>query len=241
MNRAGGDFPTTPPSAVYGVHSVDPALRSRSIQVLARMYWKPIYKYVRLRWRKDPAEAEEITQEFFLRTIDKETFRGYEPRRARFRTFVRVCVDRLVVDLGRHGQAKKRGGGVKLLQLDFKLAEDELGEEASTLPDPEQVFEVEWVRNLLEVAVESLRAACQRQGKEVHFRVFELFHLKDESERPSYAEIAEQLGISVRDVNNRLTYARREFRAAVLDALRESTGSQEEMQEEARFVLGVNF
>ncbi|WP_394829877.1 RNA polymerase sigma factor [Pendulispora albinea] len=236
-----GDFPTTPGSAVFGARSVDPVERARSLRVLSRMYWKPIYKYVRLRWRKMPGDAEEITQEFFLRSIDKNTFLGYESGRARFRTFVRVCVDRLVVDLGRQSLAKKRGGGARFLQLDFKAAEEELEEHESPLPDPEKLFELEWVKNLLELAVLGLRESCGRAGKDVHFRAFELFHLSDEPDRLSYADVAAKLGISVRDVNNRLTYARREFRAAVLEALRDSTTSEQEMLEEARVVLGVGF
>ncbi|HWL86696.1 MAG TPA: sigma-70 family RNA polymerase sigma factor [Polyangiaceae bacterium] len=240
--RSGGDaFPVTPASAVIGVRSTNPVERARSHTVLAKRYWKATYKYIRLRWSKPAATAEEITQEFFLRALDKNTFLGYDARQARFRTFVRVCIDRFVVDQERHTQAKKRGGGTFFLQLDFKSAEDELGSEVLGVVDPEALFETEWVKSLLESAVGTLHAVCIREKKEQHFRAFELFHLSEDSERPSYEDIAQELGISVRDVNNRLTYARREFRAAVLEALRECTGSEQEMQDEARVVLGIDF
>jgi len=243
VNRreTGRAFPNTPPSAVFGVRSTDAAQRSRSLNVLAARYWKATYKYIRLRWNKEPAAAEEITQEFFLRAVDKNTFVGYDPRQARFRTFLRVCVDRFVVDVERHQHAKKRGGGVLIAQRDFKTAEEELEVDDADTVDPEALFEAAWVRSLLDASVESFRAASKRKGKTEHFQVFELFHLRDEGERLTYEEIAAELGISVGDVNNRLAYARREFRAAVLEALRECTGSEQEMQDEARVVLGVRF
>ncbi|WP_394830357.1 sigma-70 family RNA polymerase sigma factor [Pendulispora rubella] len=239
----GENFPHTPPSAVLGVRDTDPVKRERSFVVLAQRYWKPIYKYIRLRWRTTAIDAEEFTQEFFLRAMEKNVFAGFDPQRARFRTFVRVCADRFVASYQRHRHAKKRGGGMAFVSFDFGAAEIELGaerEDALTI-DAEALFEAEWVKSLLQSAVAWLREDCVRKGKGVHFRAFELFHLTEESERPSYEAIAEQLGISLGDVNNRLVYARRHFRAAILMALRECTASEEEMNDEARIVLGASF
>jgi len=219
------------------VQSTDPVERCRSLKVLATRYWKAIYKYVRLRWRKEPLEAEEITQEFFLRAVDKNALGGYDARQARFRTFVRVRVDGLVIDWQRHHRAKKRGGGASIHPLDFTNAEEELSDEASGIVDPEELFRAEWVKSLLQAALQSLRAKCKCEAKGEHFRAFELFHLREHS----YDAIATELGISVRDVDNRLAYARREFRGAVLEALRECTGSEQEMHEEAQSVLGLRF
>ncbi|WP_394829114.1 hypothetical protein [Pendulispora albinea] len=69
-------FPVTPRSTVVGVGSENPIERARSLTVLARIYWRPIYEYVRCRWRKPPIAAEEISQEFFLRALERDTFRG---------------------------------------------------------------------------------------------------------------------------------------------------------------------
>lgn len=234
-SRRSDDFPTTQRSALFGLKSGDAMEKARSIDRVATAYWKPLYKYVRLRWKKTPPEAEELTQSFFLHAIDRRTFNAYEPAQARFRTFLRVCVDRFVVDAARHDAARKRGGGARL--FDFQTAENELASESRTASDPEKLFEVEWVRSIFESAVESLRVSCKDKGKEVHFRVFELLQLSDQ--RLSYAAVAAELGISVTDVTNRLSYARREFRAIVLDVLREVTASEQELRDEARAVLGL--
>lgn len=201
--RAGKTFPRTP-----------------SFRTVARTYWKPTYEYVRLRWHKAPVDAEEITQEFFLHALERSAFAGYDARRARFGTFLRACVDRFVVDVARYERAKKRGGEALFLPLDVNSAELELETGGKDIVDPEVLLEREWVKSLLEVAADAFRAVCKRKGKVEHFRVFELIHLSDTGEAPSYAQVANQLRISVRDVENRLVYARREFRAEVLNVCR---------------------
>src|SRR5258706_2606163 len=92
----GGGFPSTATSLVIGALADDAELRRTSGERLARAYDKPIYKYIRLRWRKSEDEARELTQSFFARCLEKDTFASYDRARARFRTFVRVCVDNFV-------------------------------------------------------------------------------------------------------------------------------------------------
>jgi DNA-directed RNA polymerase specialized sigma24 family protein len=235
----GGGFPTTRHSALFGLKSPHEAERVRSLELVAGTYWRPVYKYVRLRWHKAPAEAEEATQAFFLRSVEKGTFAAYDPSKARFRTFLRVCLDRFLVDLERQGRSKGRDAPVLPLRLDFGTAEGELGASSPT-EDPDKLFEAEWVRSLLGTAVERLRARCTERGKLVHFRAFERFHLEPSGDStPSYAELGAELGLSVFDVTNRLSYVRREFRAIVLELLGELTGSEQELRDEARAVLGV--
>jgi RNA polymerase sigma factor (sigma-70 family) len=241
MTRVHGrsDFPTTRHSAIVALRSGDAAARSRSLDRLVMTYWRPVYTYLRLRWRRTAHEAEEITQEFFLRTIDRDVFSGYDERRSRFRTFVRVCLDRLVLDLDRRERTWKRGRG-QSLSLDFAAAERELACVRST-DDPERLFEAEWLRGLVGTAIETLRVACVQKGKQVHFQVFERIHLgAGGGDRPSYAELAGELGISLADVTNRLSYARRELRAILLAALRECSATEQELHDEAARLLGVH-
>jgi RNA polymerase sigma factor (sigma-70 family) len=237
--RKGERFPTTRHSIPFGLRSDDSTAKARSLDRLIKAYWSPVYKYLRRKWRKTPSEAEEITQAFFLRAIDKSTLATYDAERARFRTFIRACVDRFVVDGVRRDSAAKRGYGARFLHLDFACAEGEISRDPALISDPERLFEMDWAKSVVAMAVESLRDVCTRKGKEVHFRVFELFHLAEDAAKPSYAEAGVRFGLSVTDVTNRLSYARREFRALVLDTLRELTGNEEELRSEARAMLGV--
>jgi RNA polymerase sigma factor (sigma-70 family) len=233
----GGRFPTTHCSVLRALRSDDAIERSRSLKRLAETYWNPIFNYLRLRWHKDAAEAQEITQEFFVRCIAKGTFASYVEERARFRTFVRTCLDRFVLDLARRERAEKRGGTLPQ-SVDIEAVELEQLADSAT-PDAEALFEAEWAHSIVDNAVEALRVTCAEKGKDMHFRVFARAHLASDPEKPSYAAIASELGISVVDVTNRLSYARRELRAIILEALRDLTASDEELRSEARTVFGI--
>ena len=232
----GSGFPATRLSAIAGVMAADPAERARCRDVLSRIYWKPIYKYVRLRWRKPPDEAEDVTQEFFLRCLDQDTFAVYRPEQARFRTFLRSCLDRFVTDQYRRATAQKRGGGEAA--VDVADAEREIAAApAAARSDPEALFAAEWARHILALAIDALRRSLGQRGKERQLEVFERHHL-GEGEPPTYAETAAALGVAVHDVTNWLSYARREFRRLALDLLREVTVSEDEFQDEARALFG---
>jgi RNA polymerase sigma-70 factor (ECF subfamily) len=237
----GGDrFPTTHASAVIGARSEDLDERTRSLELITLAYWKPVYKYARMRWRLPPEEAEDVTQDFFARALDKDLFAGYDLERGRFRTFLRTCLERFVVDRRRMAVAKKRGGGKPSLSLDFGDAEHELAGASPPAADAlDGYFEAEWVRHLLSLAVEALRAECEAKGKQQHFRVFERYHLADPHDSPPYTTVAAEIGISTTDVTNRLNWARREFRRAVLETLRGITANDEEFKSEARAIFGA--
>jgi RNA polymerase sigma factor (sigma-70 family) len=238
-NRPGG-FPATRWSAVEAARSADPDERRRAFDRLVSLYWKPVYKYIRARYRRSPEDAQDLTQEFFGALIDRRALEAYDPRKARLRTFLKSCVDDLVANADRDAGRLKRGGGAVPVSLEFELAEGELA--AVGLPGPGHVddfFEREWIRSLFAAAVEQLRATFVAKGRDVVFAVFARYDLDDaEPGRPTYADLANEHGIQVTDVTNYLAAARREFRRICLDILRETTASDEEFRREARSLLG---
>ena len=252
----GGQFPATRWSAVLAARSDDPAERGRALDLLIRAYWKPVYKYIRMRWNRPREDAQDLTQEFFARVIEKGFFDRYDPAKARLRTFVRVCVDGTVANEAKAAGRLKRGGDAVHLSLDFDSAETELGRAGTSLvaqgkaaalreiasPDSmEEFFEKEWVRSLFSLAVETLRGECERRGKQIHFRLFEIYDLEDSGGgRASYDDLASDFGIAVSDVTNHLSFARREFRRIALEKLREMCASEDEFRREARAIFGID-
>jgi RNA polymerase sigma factor (sigma-70 family) len=238
---AGGSrdrFPATPASAVWGVRSNDPVTRGRALTTLVRAYWKPVYKHIRLRFRKSNEEAKDLTQAFFARALERPLFESYDPSKARFRTYLRTCVDNFVANQEQARRRLKRGGTAVVLSLDFDEAEREL--ELSGPPDSvEAHFDREWARGLHALAVIRMEAELTRNGKERYFEVFSRYSLVPDEERPSYATLADELGLKVTDVTNYLAAARRTYRRAVLATLREITASEEELLLEAE-LLGVD-
>ncbi|HEY8211300.1 MAG TPA: sigma-70 family RNA polymerase sigma factor [Myxococcaceae bacterium] len=237
----GGQFPTTHASAILAARSEDRAVAARSFGALVQAYWKPIYKYVRIRWRKGNEEAKDLTQAFFTGAMERGLFQRFDPAKARFRTYLRTCLDGFLGHEAEAASRQKRGGGVELVPLDFEAAEAELAGEGSAAEalSPDRYFEQEWARALFQLAVEALRARLEADGKAVHYALFEAYDLCEGERPPTYGVLAERHGLPVTTVTNHLALARRELRALVLEKLRELTASEEEYQGEARLLLGA--
>ncbi|HEV8524555.1 MAG TPA: sigma-70 family RNA polymerase sigma factor [Terriglobales bacterium] len=231
-------FPTTHWSALAAARSPDPDERTRALDVLVAAYWKPVYKYIRLRWGRSNEDAKDLTQGFFLRVIEKDFLADYDPAKARLRTFLRTCLDAFLANQERDAQRLKRGGDTHLVSLDFEQAEHELAHSLAAPADPEEYFEREWARSLFALAVERFREQCAARGRSLHFRLFEIYDLDDSA--PTYAQLAGDFGLSASDVTNYLASARREFRGLVLETLRDVTATEDEFRREARALLGVD-
>lgn len=238
MLSSGAKFPPTRPSAIGGVASDDPAERARAFEILVRAYWRPVYTHVRMKWRRSVEDARDATQGFFSRAFERRSFGAYDPARARFRTYLKSSLDNYVLELSRDAARQKRGGGALQMSLDFDVAEEELSRSGAfdSASDPDAYFDREWTRSLFAAAVAALEASCEKQGKRVYYDVFRSYVLEPELQgaSPSYAEVAKANGISVSDVTNYLSWARREMRAKVLEQLREITANEDELKDEAR-------
>lgn len=235
-------FPTTQHSIIAAVADPDPARRQQALEILVTAYWRPAYLHLRLKWCHDRDTAEDLTQEFFARTLEGGFFDRFDPARARFRTFLRTALDHLAANQRRDQARHKRGGSAVHLSLDFEGAEQEIGAGPSLADDPDERFHREWIRSLFMMAVEALRTECAAGGHEQRFALFQRCDLDpaDPAERPSYKELAAEFTLPVTQVTNHLAWARREFRRLVLERLRQLSGSEAEFRSEARDLFGVD-
>ncbi|MBK5298651.1 MAG: hypothetical protein JJE40_15970 [Vicinamibacteria bacterium] len=185
--------------------------------------------------------AEDLTQDFFARAFEKGFLESYDPARARFRTWLRTCLDG-VAGHGYEAAARlKRGGGVTTVPLDFTTAEGEVREMALAADvDLDAWFDHEFVRALFQRAVEALGADYHARGRGDHLALVEAYDMADvrDQERPSYKALADARGWAVHDVTNRLAATRRDFRGHVLRLLREACASEDEYAREARTLFG---
>src|SRR5258708_1609808 len=123
-------FPATHCSLVRSTASSDPAVRKQAQETLISAYWKPVYKYLRVKWNLANEDAKDLTQAFFIRAMEKDFFDRFDPSKARFRTFVRLCVDGFIANERRAAGRLKRGGDRELFSLDFESADGELSRQA---------------------------------------------------------------------------------------------------------------
>ncbi|MGB7845209.1 MAG: hypothetical protein WBL63_06310 [Candidatus Acidiferrum sp.] len=239
----GGRFPVTRWSVVEAARSEEVAERARALDTLCTAYWKPVYKYIRLRWNRVAADAQDLTQGFFAELLERELVSRFDANKSRLRTYLRVCVDSFVMNEEKASRRQKRGGNIKHVALDFGGAEQELDAaavDAASLASPESLeafFEKEWVRSLFALAVEDLRQLCVEKQRERTFQIFEAYDLEG-GDNISYEGLAAEYGIAVTDVTNALAWARREFRKTALERLRELCGTESEFLREAKAVFG---
>jgi RNA polymerase sigma factor (sigma-70 family) len=189
-------FPDTRMSLVRAASSNDSAARRDGWDRVAAGYWRPVYKYIRIRWRASNEDAKDLAQAFFARAIEKDFFGSYDPSRARFSTFVRTCLDRFLSNEAQASARLKRGGGMRRVEeFDEPAADDYLHRE--------------WERAVFCEAIEAVRAKLDP----LRFKVFESYDLADE--RPTYRVLAARFEVSETDITNYLAAARRELRRAL--------------------------
>jgi RNA polymerase sigma factor (sigma-70 family) len=239
----GSAFPPTRYSVLEAARGEATPERARALETLFSAYWKPVYKYIRLKFHQSPADAQDLTQGFFAELLERNLLTHFDSSRARLRTYLRLCVDSFALNEQKAAVRQKRGGGITHLALDFADAEGELQAgviDPATIPSPESwndFFEKEWIRSLFSMAVEDLHVLCSERHKDSAFIIFEAYDLEGNSDI-SYPGLAAKLNLSVSDVTNRLFWARREFRRLVLARLQSICSSDEEFRRESRSLLG---
>src|SRR5260370_38567227 len=155
---AGEQFPVTRWSVIDAVKSQDPAEQARALDTLFAAYWKPVYKYVRLRWNRPAEDAQDLTQGFFAELLERDLLANYDPAKSRLRTYVRLCIDSFVMNQEKAAHRRKRGGAAIHLALDFPAAEGELAGLTlypPSIPCPqsrEEFFAKEWIPTLSPLA-----------------------------------------------------------------------------------------
>ena len=214
-------FPSTQVSLLDAAAS---RLSSEALERVIALYWKPVYRFIRLKFHKDNEDAKDLTQGFFTSALERDFFVRFDPAKASFRTYLRMAVERFAANQHAAANRQKRGGAAGC---------EPAGEHSIATETPEELFEREWQRQLLALAIEDLRAHCGGSGKQLRFRIFEAYDLAD-GDRPSYAQLAVRYGIPETAVTNHIAWARRMLRGLVTERLRGTTSGPRELHEEVR-------
>lgn len=216
-----GRFPSTRVSLIEAAAS---GLPEAAMDQVIALYWKPVYRFIRIKFQKSNEDAKDLTQGFFASALQRDFFPRFDPAKASFRTYLRMAVERYAANQHAAENRQKRGGGVE-----FETVEDQ--QIASESPELE--FDREWRRQLFFLALDDLRAHCEQTGKQAQFSIFEDYDLSDR-DRLSYSDLAVKYGIPESTVTNHLAWARRTLRAFVTERLRGTTSGSRELHEEMR-------
>jgi RNA polymerase sigma-70 factor (ECF subfamily) len=186
-------FATTRWSLIVAARGGDSPPARQALAELCRVYWYPLYAYIRRRGHGHDA-AQDLTQDFFARLLEKNDLAAVDPARGRFRSFLLAACQHFLANRHDHDHALKRGGGRVILPIDFGDAERRYGNEPAHEQTPERLFERRWALALLDQVLNRLRGEYEAGGKgEVFARL--KGHLTGGA-TASHAEAASALGIS---------------------------------------------
>lgn len=231
-------FPETRWTAIRALASDDEAVRQLGWDVVSRLYWHPVQSYVRAKWNLSDSDANDAAQNFFAYVFERDTFSKFDSGKARFRHFVRVCLDRFLMNEYKASIAQKRGGG----QIDSL---ESSGVDGGPLDpaDPgsfEELFEQEWRRSLFEAAVSDVEALATTETAKLQFQLFKRYDIeRGSAEKLTYEDLAKEFGLTAVTVTNHLHAMRTKVRLALLERLRSITASEEEFLEETQALLGT--
>lgn len=232
-SEGAGSFPQTTWGLVARIRN-DASQRQAGLEALCQRYWKPIHSYAQRAWRRGDEDTKDLTQAFFLWLIEGEVLGRYEPGRGSFRHYLKGLLRGFIRNRDAYLARLKRGGGQRHLVLDGETI-DPADPKAET---PEEAFDRAWVEALLERATEEVRSALCTGGHELRWRVFERYEFGPPGSAPTYASVAEELGLKKTDVANHLYAVRERLRSELRAQLRDTVGSQTQLEEEWRDLFG---
>jgi len=230
-------FSTTRWSVVVRAGSKDTPDAPDALARLCQTYWYPLYTYVR-RLGHSPEDAQDFTQEFLARLLEKNWVGSADKARGRFRAFLLSAMKHFLADEWDKLRAQKRGGGVPTVALEFETAETRYVREPADNVTPEREFELRWALTLLEEVLNRLRAEYEQEGKADLFAALHPCLVGERTAQP-YAELANTLGTSEGTVKSAVHRLRQRYRQVLRDEIANTVEGPEEVEEELRHLFAV--
>lgn len=229
-------FTTTHWSVVLAAHGAAPGARE-ALEALCRTYWCPIYAYVR-RHGCPPEEAQDLTQEFFARFLENESFGQADPTQGRFRTFLLTSLKNFLVSEWRRESCAKRAGSQCLLPLDTHGAEQSYASEPVDHLTPDRLYERRWALTLINQVLDRLGDEYRAADKGLLFE-----KLKDclwgDQNAASYSDMAAQLGLTEGAVKVSVHRLRQRCRELLRAEIAHTVARPEEIDDELHHLVEV--
>jgi RNA polymerase sigma-70 factor (ECF subfamily) len=230
-------FVTTHWSVVLRARDHSSPTSDEALETLCRTYWYPLYAFVR-RLGHHPHDAQDLTQEFFARLLQKHYLKAAEREKGRFRTFLLVALKRFLADEWDRQHAQKRGGFAPVLSIDQELAESRFAAEPAHQLQPDVLFDRQWAMTLLERTLTLLRDEYVATGRAALFEALRACLGKEETALP-YAEIAAQLKLTEGAVKMAVRRLRNRYREILRAEIAGTVASPEEIEEEIRHLFAA--
>jgi RNA polymerase sigma-70 factor (ECF subfamily) len=230
------EFNTTHWSVVLAARG-ESADAQEALEKLCRVYWYPLYAFVR-RQGHSPGDAEDLIQGFFARILQRKDLETVQRERGRFRSYLLVSLKHFVVNEQLRARAEKRGGGQSFISLDEVEAEKKFAREPLDKSTPEKLFERRWAMALLDKVLERLRKEYEATDR---LRLFESLRwfLSDEPAEQSQAQIGAELGLSTGAVKQAVRRLRQRYRELLRDEVANTVATAADIDDEVRHLVAV--
>lgn len=212
----------------------EPAARAR--EELCRIYWGPVYSFVR-RLGCSPHGAEDITQEVFARLLGRNAFASADPQKGRFRSFLIGTARHVMAEFGDRARAAKRGGGMRFETLEILNADHPAVTESHDETTPEQHLDRQWATTILELALRSLEQDFSKSGSPAAFAALQPYLTRDVAEG-DYDALAIQLGLKRGTVPVAVHRFRRRYAQLVRQEVARTVPSVGDIDAEMRALFG---
>jgi DNA-directed RNA polymerase specialized sigma24 family protein len=238
QNAVRRSFQTTRWSVVRRAVGTDGAAAPQALAALCEAYWYPLYAYVR-RSGYNPHDAEDLTQGFFARLLEKNVLAAADPGKGKLRTFLLACAEHFLADARDHALAKKRGAGL-LTSFDVARAEERYSAEPVDDLSPDRLFQRRWALTVLEYSLELLAEEFSTQGKADVFEMLRPFLGFGADAAQRYEEIAAAMGTPVGTLKNYVFRLRKRWRELLFEqvALTLDNPTPDEIKGELTELLG---
>ena len=242
MNDANFDaqskrFTTTEWSLVLATASTDSKTSREALESLCARYWYPVYAEVRFAGH-DSESARDLTQGFFVQLLERKTLAVADPERGKFRNFLKTSLKNYLSHQAERDRARKRGGGVSTISLQFDDAEKQYALEAAHTRTPEKVFDRRWAHAMLQQVLDRLREEMDQAGSLEQFERLAPF-LMGQGETTSYRNLAIRWDTTEAAIKMAVLRLRRKFGKLLRAEVARTVGDRRDVNAEIRFLLST--
>jgi RNA polymerase sigma-70 factor (ECF subfamily) len=225
-------FPTTRWTLVVSAGGPRRKEAQSALVSLCENYWYPLYAY--LRRRGFPADqAQDLTQDFFIRVLEGRYIPQADREKGRFRSFLLTSLKFFVADEEDRQRTRKRGGGL-LLPLEFSSGEERYQREPAHSETPERIFERHWALSVLDRVVDRLRDEFVQRGRPEHFERLKVF-LLGQSDEP-YAGLARAMNMSESALKVAIHRLRKRYRELFRQEIADTVADPADVESELRYL-----
>jgi DNA-directed RNA polymerase specialized sigma24 family protein len=208
-----------------------------ALATVCQIYWHPVYAFIR-RNGHDPDRAQDLTQEFFARLIEKNYLEGADQERGKFRSFLLASVKYFLANENDRVRAVKRGGRHRIVSVDSAEAERWYIPATASEVTPERLFERRWALTVLDRVMKKLRQEYAESGKTAHFENIVVFLMRDSS-TIRYELLASKTGLTEGALRMAVYRLKQKYRATLRAEIAQTVDTEADIDSEIQFLMTV--